>query len=259
MSLVFCDSVETPLFVAAAAGNPWRKFSPLATTECAKSSPGGNFRSASLRCALPENLSTALNSAFFLPLTFCVTKLQITAPHRALSSGHQPWGPQSDDGGGFRHGFHNTHTHTRSLANFCAGSTQFFPFLCCFCAAFSFREPLFFFASSANLLSLSGHTHRLRPTATSSSLLATFSRAGFTFLLIHNHDVGTFTGLGQLSVPQTLLLLLPPQLANLFFCLLSATHTHVVVGKPLLGQLGNLPRKTEKNGPCLAHQIRNQV
>lgn len=160
MSLVFCDSVETPLFVAAAAGNPWRKFSPLATTECAKSSPGGNFRSASLRYALPENLSTALNSAFFLPLTFCVTKLQITAPHRALSSGHQPWGPQSDDGGGFRHGFHNTHTHTRSLANFCAGSTQFFPFLCCLLL----QGTTFFFASSATfflfLATLTGYDRR---------------------------------------------------------------------------------------------------
>lgn len=163
MSLVFCDSVETPLFVAAAAGNPWRKFSPLATTECTKSSPGGNFRSASLRCALPENLSTALNSAFFLPLTFCVTKLQITAPHRALSSGHQPWGPQSDDGGGFRHGFHHTHTHTRSLANFCAGSTQFFPFLCCFCCLL-LQGTTFFFASSATfflfLATLTGYDRR---------------------------------------------------------------------------------------------------
>lgn len=265
MSLVFCDSVETPLFVAAAAGNPWRKFSPLATTECAKSSPGGNFRSASLRCALPENLSTALNSAFFLPLTFCVTKLQITAPHRALSSGHQPWGPQSDDGGGFRHGFHHTHTHTRSLANFCAGSTQFFPFLCCFCAAFSFREPLFFSLPPRPSFSFWPHSQ----VTTDGHFFFTachFFTGGFYLPAgpqprrrnIHGSGP-TFGATNSASsststTGQPLLLL-----AERYTHTNTHTHTHVVVGKPLLGQLGNLPRKTEKNGPCLAHQIRNQV
>lgn len=57
----------------------------------------------------------------------------------------------------------HTHTHTRSLANLCAGSTQFFPFLCCFCCLL-LQGTTFFFASSATfflfLATLTGYDRR---------------------------------------------------------------------------------------------------
>lgn len=139
--------VETPPLVAA-AGNPWRKFSPLATTEYKILSRGQLplCFSPCAGCALPENLSIRAQLSVFSS-SFDFLRHQTSNNRTSPSSGHSTVGSTIRRRIPTR--FHHTHTHTGTHAHSptFAGSTQFFPFLCSF-AAF-LQGTTFFFASSA--------------------------------------------------------------------------------------------------------------
>lgn len=212
-----------------------------------KSSPGGNFRSASLPAlaALFRRIfRSELNSAFFSS-SFDFLRHQTSNNRTSPSSGHSTVGSTIRRRIPTR--FHHTHTLTHTLTRQLLLAQHNFSLFCALSLP-SFREPLFF-RFLRDLLSPTGYDGHFYTALFHGRVLPSC----WSTTSEHSRVWPTF------GVPQTLLLLLPTGQPS-SSCLSAThtqtrTHTHVVVvdGKPLLGQLGNLPRKTEKrNGPCLA-------